>query len=131
MPDYGRDVEFGVFPAPEAAKLREVFQMVAAAEGGGLDLVGVQDHPYQRRFVDTFVLISAILERTRRIRVFPDVANIPLRPPAVLAQTAATLDARLDAIRLPSNGCTTSGAQSPTGRRRGSCAVRSASGWRS
>ena len=92
MPDHGRDVEFGVFPAPEAAKLGLVFEMAAVADRGGLELVGVQDHPYQRRFVDTFVLMGAILERTRRIRVFPDVANIPLRPPAVLAQTAATLD---------------------------------------
>ncbi len=81
MPDYGRDVEFGVFPAPEAAKLGLVFEMAAVADRGGLELVGVQDHPYQRRFVDTFVLMGAILERTRRIRVFPDVANIPLRPP--------------------------------------------------
>jgi alkanesulfonate monooxygenase SsuD/methylene tetrahydromethanopterin reductase-like flavin-dependent oxidoreductase (luciferase family) len=30
--------------------------------------------------------------RTSRIRVFPDVANVPLRPPAVLAKAAATLD---------------------------------------
>jgi alkanesulfonate monooxygenase SsuD/methylene tetrahydromethanopterin reductase-like flavin-dependent oxidoreductase (luciferase family) len=92
MPDYGRDVAFGVFPAPELAKLDELFAMAAAADRGGLDLVGVQDHPYQRRFVDTFVLLGAILERTERVRVFPDVANLPLRPPAMLAKATATLD---------------------------------------
>ena len=30
--------------------------------------------------------------RTERITVFPDVANLPLRPPAMLAKAAATLD---------------------------------------
>jgi alkanesulfonate monooxygenase SsuD/methylene tetrahydromethanopterin reductase-like flavin-dependent oxidoreductase (luciferase family) len=30
--------------------------------------------------------------RTKKIQVFPDVANLPLRPPAVLAKAAASLD---------------------------------------
>ena len=33
-----------------------------------------------------------ILARTERIRVFQDVGNLPLRPPAVYAKAAATLD---------------------------------------
>ncbi|RZU65590.1 luciferase-like monooxygenase [Microterricola gilva] len=92
MADYGRAVEFGIFPTPDAAALPELFAMVAAAERGGLDLVGVQDHPYQRRFVDSFVLMGSILERTTRIRVFPDVANVPLRTPAMIAKAGASLD---------------------------------------
>ena len=44
-----------------------------AADRAGLDLVGMQDHPYQRRFLDTFVLIGDLLARTERIRIFPDV----------------------------------------------------------
>lgn len=92
MADYGRAVEFGIFPTPTAAALPELFAMVAAAERGGLDLVGVQDHPYQRRFVDSFVLMGSILERTTRIRVFPDVANVPLRTPAMIAKAGASLD---------------------------------------
>ena len=58
----------------------------------GLDLVGVQDHPYQPRFLDTWTLLSTIAAETERIRLFPDVANLPLRPPAVLARAAASLD---------------------------------------
>ena len=92
MGDYGRDVEFGIFPTPSADTLADVYAMVAAAEHGGLDLVGIQDHPYQRRFVDAFVLAGSILERTSRLRVFPDVANLPLRSPAMIAKTAASLD---------------------------------------
>ncbi|MCA1737877.1 MAG: LLM class flavin-dependent oxidoreductase, partial [Actinobacteria bacterium] len=58
----------------------------------GLDLVGIQDHPYQRRFLDTWTLISTLVPVTERVRFFPDVANLPLRPPAMLAKAAASLD---------------------------------------
>jgi alkanesulfonate monooxygenase SsuD/methylene tetrahydromethanopterin reductase-like flavin-dependent oxidoreductase (luciferase family) len=63
-----------------------------AADRTGLDLVGIQDHPYQRRFLDTWTLISTLVPLTGRIRFFPDVACLPLRPPAVLAKAAASLD---------------------------------------
>lgn len=92
MPDYGRPVEFGIFPTPDVGALADLFGMVDAAERGGLDLVGIQDHPYQRRFVDAFVLAGSILERSERLRVFPDVANLPLRGPVMIAKTAASLD---------------------------------------
>lgn len=62
------------------------------AEDAGLDLIGVQDHPYQWRFYDTWTLISYLGGATSRIRLFPDVVNLPLRPPAMLAKSAASLD---------------------------------------
>jgi alkanesulfonate monooxygenase SsuD/methylene tetrahydromethanopterin reductase-like flavin-dependent oxidoreductase (luciferase family) len=65
---------------------------VLAAERFGLDLVGIQDHPYQRRFLDTWSLIPWLAAQTERIRFFPDVANLPLRPPAVMAKAAASID---------------------------------------
>ena len=37
-------------------------------------------------------MIATVLARTERVTVFPDVANLPLRPPAVLAKAAASLD---------------------------------------
>jgi alkanesulfonate monooxygenase SsuD/methylene tetrahydromethanopterin reductase-like flavin-dependent oxidoreductase (luciferase family) len=58
----------------------------------GLDYVAVQDHPYQRRLVDTWALLSMIAATTSRIGLFTDVANLPLRPPAVMAKAAATID---------------------------------------
>ena len=36
--------------------------------------------------------MATLLAETERVRVFPDVANLPLRPPAMLAKTAASLD---------------------------------------
>jgi alkanesulfonate monooxygenase SsuD/methylene tetrahydromethanopterin reductase-like flavin-dependent oxidoreductase (luciferase family) len=84
--------EFGLFLIPEAASYPQLLRQVEAAERGGLDLIGIQDHPYQRRFLDAFALIGDLLARTERLRFFPDVANLPLRPPAVLAKLAASLD---------------------------------------
>ena len=92
MGDYGRELEFGVFPEPVADPPERVERLVRAAEWAGLDLVGIQDHPYQRRFYDTWTLIAYLAARTQRVRFFPDVANLPLRPPAMLAKAAASLD---------------------------------------
>lgn len=91
MGDYGRPLEFGYFLVPNADD--PLLETARAADRAGLDLIGVQDHPYQRRYVDTWTLLSMIAAVTERVRVFPDVANLPLRPPAVLAKAAASLDA--------------------------------------
>jgi alkanesulfonate monooxygenase SsuD/methylene tetrahydromethanopterin reductase-like flavin-dependent oxidoreductase (luciferase family) len=66
--------------------------MARVADEAGFDLVGIQDHPYQRRFLDTWALLGYVLAQTSRISVFPDVANLPLRPPRMLAKHAASLD---------------------------------------
>ena len=66
--------------------------MARVADEAGLDLVGIQDHPYQRRFLDTWALMAFVLAQTSRISVFPDVANLPLRPPRMMAKAAASLD---------------------------------------
>ncbi|HYL07788.1 MAG TPA: LLM class flavin-dependent oxidoreductase [Candidatus Udaeobacter sp.] len=88
--DYGQPVRFGVFVTPVATP--QALESAVLADQLGFDIVGVQDHPYQRRFFDTWTLLVAIAMRTERITVFPDVANLPLRPPAMLAKAAASLD---------------------------------------
>src|SRR5437868_13942318 len=88
--DYGQPVRFGVFVIPEATD--RPMQQALVADELGFDVIGVQDHPYQRRFFDTWTLLTAIAKRTERLTVFPDVANLPLRPPAMLAKAAASLD---------------------------------------
>jgi alkanesulfonate monooxygenase SsuD/methylene tetrahydromethanopterin reductase-like flavin-dependent oxidoreductase (luciferase family) len=88
-----RAPRFGLFLIPNAAEYPDLLRQVGAAERQGLDLIGIQDHPYQRRFLDTFALIGDLLARTDRLCIFPDVANLPLRPPATLAKLAASLDA--------------------------------------
>lgn len=85
-------LRFGIFPTPDASRFEETLLLARTADEAGLDLVGVQDHPYQRRFLDTFSLLAVILARTERIAVFPDVANLPLRGAPIIAKTAASLD---------------------------------------
>jgi alkanesulfonate monooxygenase SsuD/methylene tetrahydromethanopterin reductase-like flavin-dependent oxidoreductase (luciferase family) len=62
------------------------------ADEAGLDLIGVQDHPYNTPFLDTWTLLATIGAMTRRVRLLPNVLNLPLRPPAMLAKAAASLD---------------------------------------
>jgi len=88
----GQDLRFGVFLVPDAADPQEVVAIAQRCDALGFDLIGIQDHPYQRRFLDTWTLLSVIGARTERIGLFPDVASLPLRPPAVLAKAAASLD---------------------------------------
>ena len=85
-----RQIKFGYFLIPNAGA--PLLSIAQEAERLGLDYIAVQDHPYQRRFVDTWTLLSMIAATTSRIGLFPDVANLPLRPPAVLAKAAASID---------------------------------------
>src|SRR5580693_10617028 len=92
MPDYGHDLLFGVFLAPLAQQADAVLALARRADEAGLDMVSVQDHPYNPQFLDAWTLLTTIAATTSRVRVFPNVANLPLRPPAVLARQVATLD---------------------------------------
>lgn len=91
MPDYGRDLEFGISLAPEATDLEMILEVARVADES-LDMIGFQDHPYQRRFLDTSALLALVAARTSRLRLFHDVACLPLRPPAMLAKEAASID---------------------------------------
>ncbi len=90
--DDGSPVLFGFFPTPNAAEYSRIIEMARLVDSLGLDLIGIQDHPYQPQFLDTLTLLTAIAVQTKRVRVFPDVVNLQLRPPAVLAKWAASLD---------------------------------------
>lgn len=87
-----RPLEFGLSVVPTADDLDQTRALVRTADRSGLELLGIQDHPYQRRFVDTWMLMATLLAEAERIRVFPDVANLPLRLPAMIAKAAASLD---------------------------------------
>jgi alkanesulfonate monooxygenase SsuD/methylene tetrahydromethanopterin reductase-like flavin-dependent oxidoreductase (luciferase family) len=62
------------------------------AERLGLDMITIQDHLYQPAFYDAWTLLTYIAARTETITIIPTVATLPLRPPAVLAKAAASLD---------------------------------------
>ncbi|MET7528047.1 LLM class flavin-dependent oxidoreductase [Streptomyces sp900116325] len=92
MTDYGHDLLFGTVLMPSAGRPGEVVELARVAERGGLDLVSVPDHPYQPGLLDAWTTLAVVAAATTRVRVFPNVANLPLRPPAVLARSAASLD---------------------------------------
>jgi alkanesulfonate monooxygenase SsuD/methylene tetrahydromethanopterin reductase-like flavin-dependent oxidoreductase (luciferase family) len=84
--------ELGIFLVPGAENHESTVAQAIAAEEAGLDYVAVQDHPYQRRFLDTWTFLAYVAGRTERIRLLPDVLNLPLRLPTMIAKSAASLD---------------------------------------
>jgi alkanesulfonate monooxygenase SsuD/methylene tetrahydromethanopterin reductase-like flavin-dependent oxidoreductase (luciferase family) len=99
MTDYGHDLTFGTFVTPAVRPPLQAVELAVLSEQVGLDLVTFQDHPYQPAFHDTWTLMSFIAARTERIRISGNVLNLPLRQPAVLARSAASLD-RLSGGRI-------------------------------
>jgi alkanesulfonate monooxygenase SsuD/methylene tetrahydromethanopterin reductase-like flavin-dependent oxidoreductase (luciferase family) len=83
---------FGLNVDPHASGLAIAGRIAAIADSAGLEYVGIQDHPYNAEFLDTFTLITWLAARTSRVHLFPNVANLPLRPPAMLAKQAASID---------------------------------------
>src|SRR5262245_63907032 len=92
MPDYRQDLMFGVFITPAAGQPQAVIELARLADVVGLDVVSFQDHPYQAAFLDTWTLLSVVAAATTNVRVAPNVANLPLRQPVVLARSTASLD---------------------------------------
>ncbi|GII04432.1 LLM class flavin-dependent oxidoreductase [Planobispora takensis] len=90
--DYGHELTFGSFLTPQNRDPQAPVRLAQASEAAGLDLVTFQDHPYQPGFLDTWTLLSWVAARTERITIAGNVLNLPLRPPAVLARSAASLD---------------------------------------
>ena len=87
-----RSVEFGASVIPSVDDIDGVLAVARRTDEVGFELLGIQDHPYQQRFLDTWMLMATVLASTKRIRVFPNVANLPLRGPALIAKQAASLD---------------------------------------
>jgi len=92
MPDYGQPLQFGLSVTPATAEIDQIAALVDVADTTNLDLVAIQDHAYNPDFLDTWTLIAFLAARTDRVRFFSDVADLALRPPAMLAKAAASLD---------------------------------------
>jgi alkanesulfonate monooxygenase SsuD/methylene tetrahydromethanopterin reductase-like flavin-dependent oxidoreductase (luciferase family) len=83
---------FGLNIDPSADRTGTAFELARLADASGLDFVAVQDHPYNPAFLDTWTLLVALGMATERVHLLPNVLNLPLRPPAMLAKAAASLD---------------------------------------
>lgn len=83
---------FGLNIDPHAQGIGLARDLARYADESGLDLIGVQDHPYNGVFLDTWTFLTALGTLTTRVRLLSNVASLPLRPPAMLGKAAATLD---------------------------------------
>ena len=92
MRDYGHPLRFGSFITPVNSPASAPVRLAVLSEELGLDLVTFQDHPYQASFLDTWTLLSWAGAHTERVQLSGNVLNLPLRQPAVLARSAASLD---------------------------------------
>jgi alkanesulfonate monooxygenase SsuD/methylene tetrahydromethanopterin reductase-like flavin-dependent oxidoreductase (luciferase family) len=78
--DYGHPLEFAYFLSPDAGDPEGVLETARVVDGLGYDLVGVQDHPYQPRHLDTMSLLAAILAQTAAVRSRPPSSATPCPP---------------------------------------------------
>src|SRR3990170_3934237 len=62
---------FGIFLDPTVSDPREPFRLAQIADENDLDLLTIQDHPYQWRFYETWTLLTALAMATERIHVSP------------------------------------------------------------
>ena len=91
MTDYGHPITFGLSLYPSVDQLGETRELAQAADEAGLDYLAIQDHAYNPEFLDVWTLISYLAADTERISFVPDVADLQLRPPTILAKAAASL----------------------------------------
>jgi alkanesulfonate monooxygenase SsuD/methylene tetrahydromethanopterin reductase-like flavin-dependent oxidoreductase (luciferase family) len=90
---------FGINVHPGVGHEEEAFARARIADEQGIDFISLMDHPYNRDLYDTWTLLAVLAARTERVRLLTNVLNTLLRPPAMLAKAAATLD-RLSRGRL-------------------------------
>ena len=84
---FGFGLETGV---GEVSALR---RHAAQADGDGLDLVSLTDHPYFADRLDAYAALGVVLGSTANITGAVNVTNLPSRPAPMLARTIAALSA--------------------------------------
>ncbi len=91
MTDYGHPITFGLSLYPSLDLVDDNTRLAQEADEAGLDYVAIQDHAYNPEFLDTWTLISYLAAETERITFVPDVLDLQLRPPTIVAKAAASL----------------------------------------
>lgn len=90
------ELSFGVYVLQDAP-LPELRERWLEAEALGFEQIWVADHTQDFRtpsgvWFDAWVVLASMAEATTRVRIGTLVANPVLRPPAVLARAAASID---------------------------------------
>lgn len=82
---------FGVTLAHSRRRFDETIEAARIAEDLGADLVTLADHPYIPAELETWTMLTLLAAKSDRIKLAPNVLNVGLRPPVMLAKAAATL----------------------------------------
>ncbi|MET7749165.1 LLM class flavin-dependent oxidoreductase [Micromonospora sp. NPDC005367] len=90
--NYGHRLEFGTLITPGNASPDTPVTLARRSEALGYDLVTFADDPDQPAHLDTWTLLAWVAGRTDRIRLAANVRTVPLRSPAMIARSAASLD---------------------------------------
>ncbi|MEV4199567.1 LLM class flavin-dependent oxidoreductase [Micromonospora globbae] len=90
--NYGHRLEFGTLVTPVATSPATPVALARRSEELGYDLVAFRDDPDQPAHLDIWTLLAWVAGRTERIHLAASVRSVPLRSPAVLARSAASLD---------------------------------------
>ncbi len=75
--------------------LRNLVDLLAAADGLGYDAIWVNEHhfhPFGGTISSPPVVLAALAQRTRRVRLGTSIALLPLHPPLAVAEQFATVD---------------------------------------
>ena len=83
---------FGINIDPSTTGVDSAVRLAQIADKSSVDLVTIQDHPYNPDFLDTWTFLTSLASRTERVHFSTNVLNTPLRPPAMMAKMVATLD---------------------------------------
>lgn len=82
----------GINVHPGVEDPKDAFDRARIADASEIDLLTIQDHPYIPYFLDTWTLLSALASVTTRVHLGTNISPLPLRPPAMLAKAASSLD---------------------------------------
>lgn len=86
-----RTLTFGMNIDPNAALFESSIRLAKLADEAGYDVIGIQDHPNNPGFFDTWTLITALAIHTKRVMLASNVMDTALRPPNMLIKAAESL----------------------------------------
>jgi alkanesulfonate monooxygenase SsuD/methylene tetrahydromethanopterin reductase-like flavin-dependent oxidoreductase (luciferase family) len=89
----GQEVVFGFGAHSGIDEVPELLRMARQADGDGLDVFSLSDHPYIGGRLDAYSSVGFVLGATERLAGFVNVTNLPLRPAPMLARTVTSLSA--------------------------------------
>jgi alkanesulfonate monooxygenase SsuD/methylene tetrahydromethanopterin reductase-like flavin-dependent oxidoreductase (luciferase family) len=91
MPLFGASL--GAWNGVDVGDAAGVLRLAVQADGDGLDLFTLADHPYFGDKLDAYATLGFVLGRTSNITGAVTVTNVPSRPAPVLARTVTSLSA--------------------------------------